>query len=289
LEREDSHEDCRELDETRAARLEARGDLVLRQLIREILKENLQSFLDKTAGVEYTADTDVDPTFEKYPVERSAARKLKSIWRQEADHKFMDSVTKIHWMKHPSRGNIMTLVNGSKKNEISTMGYLNKDGSFRNFDWGDVGFRIEGRTTIASNEMDALFTGYFGGDDLSDRSSKYKSSGIPKRPSQYAKDIHGEYYILDEASFDPKGVGMNEFIVDNWRVTGVLLTENAYMKLSDVLRGGGPKAWNTIDDKSKKSKGELWTEIFETIKEIKVPYMKKEQANLAEDWLDEAR
>jgi len=60
------------------------------------------------------------------------------------------------------------------------------------------------------------------------------------------------------------------------------------MILSDVLRSGGPKAWNVIDGKSRKSKGELWTEIFETIKEFKVPYMKRKQANLAKEWLNAA-
>jgi hypothetical protein len=261
---------------------------MIRQLIREMLNEDLQSFLDKTAGFTYSAYTESDPTFEQYPEERKVARKLKSVWEQEADHKFMDSVTKIHWMRELSRDNIMTLVNGSKRDEISTMGYLNKVGSFPNHGWGSVGFRIEGRTTIAANSMDELYTGYFGGANLPDRMKKYGSSGIPKRPSQYYKDLQGQHYIVDEASFDPKGVGDNEFVVDNWRVSGVLLTENVYMILSDFLRNGGPKAWNTIDDKSGKSKGELWTEIFRTIEEFKVPYMKRKQANLAKEWLSAA-
>ena len=145
---------------------------MIRLLIREMLSEDLQSFLDKTVGFSYSAYTEGDPTFEQYPEERKVARKLKSAWEQEADHAFMDSVTKIHWMREPSRASIMAFVNGSKKDEISTMGYLNKVGSFRNFGWGSIGFRIEGRTTIASNDMDELYTGYFGGANLSDRMSK---------------------------------------------------------------------------------------------------------------------
>ena len=191
-------------------------------------------------------------------------------------------------MREPNRTNFLMLVNSSKKDEISTMGYLNRVGSFRNFGWGNIGFRIEGRTTIASNDMDELYSGYFGGSNLPDRLSKYKSSGVPKRPSQYIKDHQGKYYIVDEASFDLKGVGNNEFIVDNWKVTGVLLSDDAYMMLSNVLSQGGAKKWKYTDDGASKSRGELWTEIFETIKELKVPYMKRKQANLAKEWLNAA-
>jgi hypothetical protein len=263
------------------------GESLVRRLVRSVLRENLQSFLSKTVNTSYIADSEADPTFEWYPEQRKVAKELKRIWAQEADHKFMDSVTKIHWMSKPSRASIMTLMNGSKKDEISTMGYLSSVGTFRNDGWGTVGFRIEGRTTIAANNMDELYTGYFEKASAQDRMSKYKSSGIPKRPSQYAQDRQGQYYILDEASFNPKGIGYNEFVVDNWRVTGVVLTENTYSTLSEVLSTSSPQKWVTRDE-NYKPMSEKWTEILSTIAEFKIPYMKRKQANLAKEWLNAA-
>ena len=264
------------------------GESLVRRLVRSVLRENLQSFLDKTVNATYRSVSGGGTTFDKHPEQKKSARMLKSIWAQEADHRFMSSVTKIHWMNHPSRENITILIQGSKKDEISAMGYLNRVGDFMNFGWGSVGFRIEGRTTLAANNMDELYSGFYAEVSPQDRLEKYKSSGVPKRAKEYSSTWNGRYYIVDADSFDPTRVGENEFIVDNWKVTGVIIDDPDYSTLKRVLSKGGPKLWTDEDLKSQKPSGELWTEIFQTIEEFKIPYMKRKHANLAKEWLNAA-
>ena len=263
------------------------SESLVRNLIRSILNENLAGFREKASYQEYSVDIEEDPTFEEDPKIRKKARALKTAWKEEADHTFMDSVTKIHWMKDVSPDKMRKFLSGGRKDEISTMGYLKPP--YTNFGWGGVGFQLQGRTTIAHNDMDQLYTGYFSGPGQFSRRWKYRDSGVPKRPKAYRDAIEGAGYILDEESFRPTGQGYNEFLMDNWKPVGFVLAESTYNTLKGVLERTTPDKWREFEGSSPMTKGEMWTQVFRMLEEFGIPFMKRKQANLAKEWLDAAK
>ena len=70
----------------------------IRNLIHEILLEDFAGFAKRTQELQYTSDA-TDPTFEKQKLFKLQAREVKRIWKAEADHEFMRSLIKIHWIK----------------------------------------------------------------------------------------------------------------------------------------------------------------------------------------------
>ena len=263
------------------------SESLIRNLIRSMLNENLAGFREKASYQEYGIDIEEDPTFEEDREARKKARALKTAWKEEADHRFMDSVTKIHWMKDVSPDKMRKFLSGGRKDEISTMGYLKPP--YTNFGWGGVGFQLQGRTTIAHNDMDQLYTGYFSGPGQFSRRWKYRDSGVPKRPKAYRDAIEGAGYILDEESFRPTGQGYNEFLMDNWKPVGFVLAESTYNTLKGVLERTTPDKWREFEGRSPMTKGEMWTQIFRMLEEFGIPFMKRKQANLAKEWLDAAK
>lgn len=204
----------------------------LRRIIREeIINETYQSFLDRAGNMKLSADFN-DPTFEKSPSSRKTSRDLKRIWGEEADHDFMDSVVKIHWISNRRAGEresairaIKKFLSVSGKNEISTSGYLPDNDEFKS-KWGGYGVIVKGRVTFAANDMNQIISGY--ALKLPDKvAQKYKSSGIPKRPTVFnVSDSFtlGKDYILDAESFDPSSSERgNEFIVGNWRPVAIII------------------------------------------------------------------
>jgi hypothetical protein len=244
--------------------------------LRRLIRENLQGFLQRTGEISYGGDPEVDPTFEDAPDMRVSARDVKRAWAQEADHGFMESVTKIHWMKNPSRENLQRMLSGGR-DEISAMGYIS--GPYRSGPpgmdnvWGKIGLVVQGRTTIAANSMDSIYSGYH--KNISqDIRAKYSSSGLRKRPIGFSR-WKAEDYILDAASFYTAGQGENEFIVAGWRVVAVVLTEKFAQEVRDAIDTGDVLPWQVRE----------WTENFETIRDLGIPYLKRKHKNLAQEWL----
>jgi hypothetical protein len=248
----------------------------LNQIVREMLHEDLQGFLNRTADTDYGVDTD-NPAFEGEPESRDLARSVKRAWAAEADHKFMDSVTKVHWMKAATDNNIRRIFSVSNRDEISAMGYVRgpyNSGPDRWPVWGKIGFVIEGRTTLAANDMNSIFSGYHKNipDDVR---AKYRSSGMRKRPVGFNR-WKAEDYILDAASFDISKQGENEFIVSHWKVTGVVLTESESHELAEAYRGKEVPEWQAAE----------WDRIFGLINELGIPYHMRKHKNLVQAWLD---
>ena len=203
----------------------------LRQFINTVLAEDLAGFMDKTRNISYRGIVQ-DPTFDRdgNKQNKAAARSVKQIWAEEADHEFMSSVIKIHWLKRAGlQEKLQGFLNMSGKNEISTMGYLPGSETFM-ANWGPIGVAVQGRTTLAANRMSTLMSGY-GGSLPPETTGKYAPSGVPRRSTFFAGTaVRGETslaeeYILDRASFDPAGQGGNEFIVGNWTPIGVALAK----------------------------------------------------------------
>lgn len=252
------------------------NDERLNRIVRELLREDLQGFLKRTADTDYGVDTD-NPAFEGEPESRDLARSIKRAWAAEADHKFMDSVTKVHWMKAATDNNIKRIFSVSNRDEISTMGYVRgpyNSGPDRWPVWGKIGFVIEGRTTLAANDMNSIFSGFHKNipDDVR---AKYRSSGMRKRPVGFNR-WKAEDYILDAASFDVSKQGENEFIVSHWKVTGVVLTESESHELAEAYRGKEVPEWQAAE----------WDRIFGLINELGIPYHMRKHKNLVQAWLD---
>ena len=202
---------------------------MIRQLIREILNEDLAGFMEKTKDISYRGLVQ-DPTFDLdwNKKNKAAARSVKQIWAEEADHEFMERVIKIHWLKRAGlQEKLQGFLNMSGRNEISTMGYLPGSESFM-ANWGPIGVVVQGRTTLAANRMSTLMSGY-GGSLPPETADKYTASGVPRRSTFFfgtaarGETSYADEYILDRASFKFEMQGGNEFIVANWTPIGVAL------------------------------------------------------------------
>jgi hypothetical protein len=204
---------------------------LLRELIAEFLKEDYATFVSRSGEHNHREpsygpnDTEETSTFHR-PEDaepKRHARALKTIWKEEADHAFFDSLTKVHWFSYrrvneTSVGRVAAP--GRHKDEISAVLYA--PGEIVSSSWGTVGVEIKGRTTYASNDMDDLYTGY---SNLPPKlRAKYKSSGVPKR-GRMSNDRSHMNTILDKGSF--KGAtdswATNEGIIANWTPVAIRL------------------------------------------------------------------
>lgn len=225
----------------------------IHRLIREILAEDRAGFKSRTRGISYnrvygdsamdSANASVfeDPFFDTSPLAKKGARDVKRAWEVEADHEFMKSLVKVHWIKPADMRKFLSM---SRKNEISAMAYLpGRKVLTRMSGWGPIGIVIQGRTTLAANDMDAIVSGYHSGITPS-TSAKYASSGSPKRPNIFLSapeegfDETADYYILDRETFDEDMHGSNELIVDNWRPIGIVIED--WQNGDTSLRSPGP-------------------------------------------------
>ena len=207
------------------------GESLIRKLVRSMLLEDLAGFKERTKGIAYASPTD-DPTFDN-PMQRhlpykSQARDVKRAWAAEADHEFMKSIIKVHWLsglEWDKKLNRLLALGGN--NEISTMGYLPDSDNVTSM-WGKLGVIVRGRVTLAANDMNAVMSGY-GKDIPAEITAKYKSSGVPRRATEFSANASAwsgpksDLYILDRGSFKPERSRHNEFIVDNWRPIGLVI------------------------------------------------------------------
>ena len=166
---------------------------------------------------------------------------------------------------------------GKGKDEISTTMTL-PGASFEPAAGLPYGLWIKGRITLAANEQDALYSGFYGDYGAPHEASEEevaqrdRSSGRNKRPttskdySRYGQLERGnEYmekmardgipYILDQSTWDPgKTKSNNEALVDNWRPVGIIVVEadveDAILKTAEKLISGGqsPPSGNIAKD-----------------------------------------
>lgn len=245
------------------------SESMIRRIVREILKESLTSFQDKTRTIQFKHPFE-DPTFEKNPTSKLVARQLKQAWNAEADHDFMKTVTKIHWLRGEDASKLNRFLTTSSRNEISTMGYL-KPPYYTT--WGNVGIVIEGRVTLASNSMDSLYSGYHSSLPQ-EIGRQYSSSGIPRRPTLHNVHLNLDF-ILDAGSFRKNMQGKNEFIVDNWRPVGIVLEPS----LADDIKK--TRMFDSSDSDHYKNINRL----VETIDSSGLPFLVKSDEDLIKGWL----
>ncbi len=211
----------------------------LRRIIREeLLDETYQGFVDRTTNLAYerlpfAGDFDVDKAA------KPKSREMKRIWNEEADHKFMDSLVKVHWINDRTSNGFEGIIEAMKRflsvsgnNEVSTSAYL--PGERIESVWGTYGVIVKGRTTLAVNNMDDMYTGHHG-KAPEEAKKKYGSSGMRKRPF-FFQDKFARGYVLDRESFEPKLSHRSEFIVGNWKPVAIIQTRHAARDISDSLR-----------------------------------------------------
>lgn len=197
---------------------------MIRSLIRQIILEDLQGFKSRTSGISYGR---TDP--------KELPRSLKQAWAAEADHAFFDSLAKVHWIAGSPKNvfrvfeKMDALLRASRKDEISTMGYSMID-SISPSKWGEFGIIVQGRTTLAAKDMDAISSGYYREIDPEKIKAYSRTSGIPRRAEKFRPGSE-ELFILDAESFGRQYLG-NELIVDNWRPVGLIAPLWFYRGLS---------------------------------------------------------
>lgn len=199
---------------------------VLKRYISEVLSEDLSGFLKDTKGVTYSSGSSANLEYDKKAM--ILAKDVKRYWSKHADHNFMKSLNKVHWLRRiDDMTRFVWFLNNPGKDEIATSAYLPNDSMSST--WGTVGVLLDGRVTLAANKMDTVHSGYaheYIG--MPDKKERYKPSGLPRRagifnlPMAPASD-----FVLDRASFNPSEYDDNEFIIDNWKVKALVVGENA--------------------------------------------------------------
>jgi len=214
---------------------------LLREYIRELLKEDPIGFVHDLAAATDEFGVGDFEWFGGNPG-KGGGRAIKRAFNANADHQWLSTLDTVHWT-----GEIydMEALVGKGKDELSTTMILPGE----NFEsLLAYGLWIKGRITLASNDMDQLYSGhwedYIPGETSTVSEEEYeqrkKSSGINKLPatskdySRYGKLKRGSEfgekmarnipYVLDQATWNPAGFAMNEALVDNWKPVGIILS-----------------------------------------------------------------
>lgn len=198
---------------------------ILRNTIRQILLEDLQSFLDAAdqEDLEYYGH-DSDPLFmwkQNVPL-RKKARRLKDLWRQHSDQASFEDVTFVHWMPNPVE-NLADIWNAPRNDEIS-VSMSPADEPIIDTRWGPIGLVVRGWVTFAGNNMNQMMTGYISKAKAKDL-AKYPTGGRPKRPIE-SRPADWRSFALQasELTYEPDVV--NEALIDNWKPVAWVVSDS---------------------------------------------------------------
>ena len=240
----------------------------VQEYVRQLLKEDPMGFVHDLAASDKFGDQ-----FFGGRVGKEAGREIKRAFNKNADHQFLSTLDTVHWINSPY--DLEPLV-GKGKDELSATMTLPGD----SFDPAGLpyGLWIKGRITLATNEQDNMYSGFYGdygaGYEGSEEEVAHRdrSSGRNKRPSvskdysRYGQLKRGnEYmekmarekipYILDQSTWNPgKTSSNNEALVDNWRPAGIIVAKDDVVKaiLSAAKKlageGGTPPSGNIAKD-----------------------------------------
>ena len=215
---------------------------LLREYIRELLKEDSLGFVHDLAGSDKFGDQ-----FFGGSIGKEAGREIKRAFNNNADHQWLSTLDTVHWTSDVY--NLKQIAGVSGKDELSATMTLPGE-SFTPAVDGWNGLWIKGRITLAANDQDTLYSGFYsdygpGGEMGTEEEVAHrdKSSGRNKRPS-VSKDYSGYRhltrawppdaemraqkgipYILDQSTWDPSKnrSGVNEALVDNWHAVGIVV------------------------------------------------------------------
>ena len=226
---------------------------LLRRYIRNLLYEDAMGFVHDLAAASDEFGKEGEDFYGGDPG-KGGGRAIKRAFNAHADHKWLATLDTVHWSTIYGLEDLK----GQNRDELSATMSLPEE-SIRPAPDHEVGLWIKGRITLAANDMDSLYTGFWSdygaGKGMSGLSRKQaahrdKSSGRNKRPmvskdySRYGNLERGnEYaemqakkipYILDKSMWDPKGWNKtNEALVDNWKAVGIVVSD---MSTKEILK-----------------------------------------------------
>lgn len=212
---------------------------LLREYIRELLNEDPMGFVRQLSKSKNYPEEFFGGTIPK-----EAGKDIKRAFADNADHTWLRTLDTVHWMFGPYE--IKPLI-GKGRDELSATMTLPGD-NFEPASDLKYGLWIKGRITLATNNQDAMFSGFY--DDYGpgregsaeDVAHRDRSSGRNKRPSvskdysRYGQLVPGnEYheqmarnipYVLDQSTWQQPSPGqVNEALVDNWKPVGVIVAD----------------------------------------------------------------
>ncbi len=213
---------------------------ILREYISALLREDPMGFVHDLAAASDQFGEKGQPFFGGNPG-KGGGKAIKRAFSANADYNFLNTLNTVHWTTDIYG---MKQLMGKGKDELSTV--MTLPGENTDFEAGEYGLWIKGRITLAANDQDQLFTGFYhnygkGPEGSEDEiSHRDKSSGRNKRPtvskdfSRYGKlqpdnEFHQKMarnipYVLDRSTWDPTATRTtNEALVDNWRPVGIVL------------------------------------------------------------------
>jgi len=222
---------------------------------RKFINEDPMGFVHQLAKSQQKSGP---PTHIAPRLSKQSGREIKQAFNAHADHEFLSTLDTVHWLDDPYALESLT---GKGKDELSATMTMPND-SFHAAGYGfEIGLWIKGRITLATNDQDNLYSGFYGdygspheGDPEAVK-HRDKSSGRNKRPS-VAKDYSrydqlepgNEYmekmarnipYILDRSTWNPRQTKTNnEALVDNWSPRALVVTgELAQVIAANVKEG----------------------------------------------------
>lgn len=209
--------------------------LIMEQWRKYAIKEDSMGFVHQMAKSHQKSG------FMGGDLNKQGGREIKQAFNDHADHEFLSTIDTVHWADLYG----MEALAGKGRDELSATMALPGD-KFRNAGRYETGLWIKGRITLASNEQDKLFSGFYGdygapneGDPEAVK-HRDKSSGRNKRPTvskglrnydklepgnkYMEKMAKGHPYILDRSTWDPsKTRSNNEALVDNWTPKAIVV------------------------------------------------------------------
>jgi len=206
-------------------------------LYEQSLIEDLEGFLKDTDEEDLYATSQELGLYDKFPKERrTTGRRIKQLWAKHADHEFFKQAVYGHTAGFDK---MAQLVSNPKSNaEISARIGNNLDDVFPPLD--DAGYVVaivSGRTTLASNNMDCIYSGPYLEQTPEAWSTNRKCSGFSKYPGRFTR-IDAASYILSADDLvssekvktagrihDIRGgmssIGNSEALLDNWHIKGI--------------------------------------------------------------------
>ena len=213
---------------------------LLREYIRELLKEDALGFVHDLAAASDKFGEEGVPFFGGNPG-KGGGRAIKRAFNANADHQWLSTLDTVHWT---SDLEYLPTLATKRKDELSANMVL--PGEDFPPEAGEYGLWIKGRITLATNDMDELYSGhqkdYGPGKEGTEEEVAHrdKSSGRNKRPtvskdySRYGNLKRGtEFaekmaknipYVLDKTMWNPNDWHGNEALVDNWKPVGIVVT-----------------------------------------------------------------
>lgn len=208
-----------------------RGDRRL-PFVRDLLDSDFNMHFKETTDEVYATEEEIRKMYQNMA---GMGRKLKLAFAAHADREFLDSLKYVHWTTFRRRAlgmlapEIIEDVDVNSRDELSAMAYLPGELPGRSV-FGKYGLVIDGYVTLLSNDMDALQSGYTHNYKKADP-QRVASSGANKGIA-VADD---ESVVLTAEDWNPtQGLG-NEALIDNWKITGLIVPDDEYDSFVNIL------------------------------------------------------